>query len=998
MNRNVCLGWTLAGLLFLDLPAWAEVKPVQPSHLAGHGLLAGPATEVLPRGAIIHAQFYGLLPVVDGLEGILKAAAPFKLLPPDAQGLFESPHPLLMLAGAKWGGGPLDEEAIAERFGLAARETATISFYLGDPRRMFILTLPVARSEALAGLLTGLLQPREVGLADLGPGGATRIVPGKGPLAELYVVCSTDRAYLTGDRALALALHALPPAERMGRDDLLKRALTDPTSPHMTVVCDPRLVKPLVVQLQQLQTLGMVVLREQRQTLLKTLSAPQRQQVEHQLRAQFGVDSLEQMADYLEAAAHVTSRQLLDSVANRMLSFEGLCLSARLDSQFPELSLQIYSHDQQPATSTASIPLGEVVRALERIGSDYPDIVVSGRQQAPAANAGMKKWAGAMREEFAARGLKSTWFDQLVNLLAKSQTVKPMEARAPWTLTVRAPVDTQPSLAEAKTLTAYLQSLSLPLNRAVKVHPAMDTAFFEQSLREETEVLNSNRSAEVEFNRRTTGQEPWVDHVNRIRAPRPDAPVRRLVFESAWLTHRGWFGYDRHELINRRWYYARTVDDYLVYHQGGKGPDWLQDLPARPEAKLTPAVARLLDRLPPDVNHFEIHRTLQQLPPLVAWLGAMEDRIHADLQAYLDRAEEVAASAPSVEDAYLRLARLPMPESLYSLNRRPETGALYATLPGNLLFPRPKVVPLLQQVLADYSQVSHQVGGSLVYTRVTPGVWRVSLVQNTEAFTRLVSTVGNALAEAFLSSPEGHERLRAVLLTGQDARPENFEQIVVANPRWNFIPRPTPKREARPANVIPPRDPDTPAALIDLSAYYNGSLDATWHAGGLTNNTLAELPSGIQEFEGVRFDVRGVVQLQGRAAADQLSVTFPKAVAGIPVHRRAQKVHVLHACGWAAEPGTVIGHYVLHYANGERRERPIVYGQDLRDWWAVAEEGSQARVGWSGPNAANPGGPPKSIYLTSWDNPLPEVEVTHLDYTSTMSASAPFLIAITVED
>ena len=37
------------------------------------------------------------------------------------------------------------------------------------------------------------------------------------------------------------------------------------------------------------------------------------------------------------------------------------------------------------------------------------------------------------------------------------------------------------------------------------------------------------------------------------------------------------------------------------------------------------------------------------------------------------------------------------------------------------------------------------------------------------------------------------------------------------------------------------------------------------------------------------------------------------------------------------------------------------------------------------------------LYQRTWDNPLPEAEVTRLDFVSKMAKSAPFLIAITLE-
>jgi hypothetical protein len=406
-------------------------------------------------------------------------------------------------------------------------------------------------------------------------------------------------------------------------------------------------------------------------------------------------------------------------------------------------------------------------------------------------------------------------------------------------------------------------------------------------------------------------------------------------------------------------------------------------------------VAKLVERIPADVTGFRIQRSLQGLPAVVDWLGAIEERIHRDLAAYLGKAQRTVADAASPEEAQAQLARLPMPELLYSVNRRPDSGELYITLPGNLTFPRSRVIPLLQEVLSGYARKANEVGGSLSYARVSPGVYQVSVLQSTEAFALLLSSVGNAIAENYLASPDGQQRLQQAVWKQGDGNAEYFDQILVANPLWNFIPRPLPKSDAHPAKAVPSRADDTPSELVDLSAYYNGALDETWHAGGIANNTLTGLPKGMQEFEGIPFDVRGVVQLSGRSAEEQLTVRFPKAVEGIAVGRTAAKLAFLHACGWPAEPGTVIGKFLVHYANGESREIPIVYGEDLLDWWTAAPSDGGPRVAWNGPNAANPSGPPKSIYLTVWNNPRPDVEIRSVDYVSTMSESAPFLVALT---
>jgi hypothetical protein len=187
--------------------------------------------------------------------------------------------------------------------------------------------------------------------------------------------------------------------------------------------------------------------------------------------------------------------------------------------------------------------------------------------------------------------------------------------------------------------------------------------------------------------------------------------------------------------------------------------------------------------------------------------------------------------------------------------------------------------------------------------------------------------------------------------------------------------------------------------MVDLSKYYNAALNETWHKGGMSNNTLKDLPRGIQTFHGTSFDIRGIVQLSGQQAERELSVQFPEEVANITVQQKGQNVHFLHGCGWQSPEGTSIGAFVIHYRNGEILSIPIVYGADVQDWWMSEDftSGSKPNVVWTGKNHSAPDGPPIGVFKTTWVNPLPSIEIDHIDYQSAMMNSAPFLIAITVE-
>jgi hypothetical protein len=272
-------------------------------------------------------------------------------------------------------------------------------------------------------------------------------------------------------------------------------------------------------------------------------------------------------------------------------------------------------------------------------------------------------------------------------------------------------------------------------------------------------------------------------------------------------------------------------------------------------------------------------------------------------------------------------------------------------------------------------------------------------MQSTEALTTLTRTVGNALFENYLATQEQQIQLQRKISTPRDGDVTAFDEVVARNPQWAFIPQPQPKVAAKPGKKIPSRAMGTDKRMVDLSPYYNAALNETWHKGGMSNNTLKDLPRGIQTLDGTSFDIRGIVQLSGRQAEQELRVKFPKEITNIKVQQKGQKIYFLHGCGWMSSEGTTIGTYVIHYRNGQTRSIPIVYGVDVRDWWMNEDElsGSKPNVVWTGKNHSAPDGPPIGICKTTWDNPLPDVEIDHIDYQSSLMNSAPFLIAITLE-
>jgi outer membrane lipoprotein-sorting protein len=195
--------------------------------------------------------------------------------------------------------------------------------------------------------------------------------------------------------------------------------------------------------------------------------------------------------------------------------------------------------------------------------------------------------------------------------------------------------------------------------------------------------------------------------------------------------------------------------------------------------------------------------------------------------------------------------------------------------------------------------------------------------------------------------------------------------------------------------LIAPRPSRAGADQIDLTPHYNAPLTEPWHSA-LRDNDLSELPQGLQQFGDVWFDVRGVVQLAG-TAEPYLRHLYPHAARGIEVRRSFEQLHLLHATGWSALDATHVASVILHYADGEQRAIPILYGYDVRNWWPQPSEpplnSTGLRLAWQRPELP---GAPRRLFVSTWNNPRPDVPVLTLDYLSALALPAPFLVAVTV--
>jgi hypothetical protein len=201
---------------------------------------------------------------------------------------------------------------------------------------------------------------------------------------------------------------------------------------------------------------------------------------------------------------------------------------------------------------------------------------------------------------------------------------------------------------------------------------------------------------------------------------------------------------------------------------------------------------------------------------------------------------------------------------------------------------------------------------------------------------------------------------------------------------------------------------DETISTIDFDSLANRKLTDNLGSGA-DDNSLSEMPMGEQVLEGVKFKIGpGLIQL-----GSKLMDSFPEKVEGIKINHKFSKLHLLHATCFGGGPnqegdpghvkdGTLIGQYLVHFEDGSSEGIPIIYGEDVRDWWFVGGEPgpSRGKVVWTGDNGyATEIGAHLRLYASSWTNPKPDKKVVRIDYVSRKSETpaAPFCISMSVE-
>jgi len=187
--------------------------------------------------------------------------------------------------------------------------------------------------------------------------------------------------------------------------------------------------------------------------------------------------------------------------------------------------------------------------------------------------------------------------------------------------------------------------------------------------------------------------------------------------------------------------------------------------------------------------------------------------------------------------------------------------------------------------------------------------------------------------------------------------------------------------------------------------------DRGWFDGG---RDLAHLPVGKQDFCGVSYLIRdfrtsplpSCVMLAGLGARGQL----PSAVKGLKAGCKADVLFFLHAFNRTGEwhrqqpeqPPPVLFKYVVHYADGQTADVPVLFGEGADHWVSKEPSGlAAAALAWAAPFPGDKSGEQAAVYQFSWANPRPRVPIESIDMLYGPSGSqygTPALLAVTAAE
>ncbi len=761
----------------------------EPIVLQPTGLPSAETPEaVLPAGALFHLRINGARRLLGDASELVQAFIPEKTLPPPLRQALTEPNSLLGLIGALTVGTPLSVDQLVAISGVDPDRPISLSLYPGRPEQAFALTIPVVDLAAFSALMTHLMPQHQVERIKLDGKSIYRI---QVPNAHLFVTCADKMVSVCGSALLARQMLIAPPEARLDRSPFIMDTLQQYAQTNLVFVVDASPLKPMLPALRRFARIPDAAISKTRSDLFGELDDASRRQIDHQLRLRMGIRDIEQLADHVECLVTASYEVLFETLLGQATNFNGLAFSIDLTRDFQSIRFSAYSKSIVTDEEARPLPLAELNKIVSKLPGTHNAFVFS-RQRQPAQKPMilgnlLDRIGSKMRQ----KELPLAFYKAMQRAYDACRPEQSLESKVPWMLSakVRSPACQPPD--QYSSMQAFLTALgevdtAHPSLVKVQAIPHQPKGFLESHFEEQVGARNANDRSYRQWLGDLGAGQPFYLKDSRSSVQQLDRGVTKFTQETSYTTHWGLFGYNEHELINRRFTLAHNLDEYTLLYPGGRDPSVLVDFPPQP---MPVAIVRLLAKanVPRGTHNLEVLRFLHLANDAVDMLVSLETLIHRDLGSYLAKAEAIRDEEGTQEEVLRKLVALEMPLEVFQL-KIDSDDRLYLTTPVGLTYPRPKIIPEALVLLKDYRAAAESLGGSVVYQRAVDGQYDLVWVQSTEALATLVRTVGNNIVERYLSDAEGYAKLQRLALTPHDHE-QGSHPAILTNTLWEMLAR-----------------------------------------------------------------------------------------------------------------------------------------------------------------------------------------------------------------
>jgi ankyrin repeat protein len=780
-------------VLAVPIIAGAQQNNTQVPVLLSTGL---PATEtpeeILPNGAIVYLRANNLQVLVENIDKLLTTFVPEKALPPDLQPIFANPQPFIALFGMQAFGQPVEVSGLSNLIGIALDRPVSLAFYPMDPKKGFVLSVPISNPALVTGMVQGILAPETIEQGTIGNIGYYRVVPSDPDLPrELYIMTSEKAAFFCGSFNVAQMLVNSGNMGTLNTDPMITKGVGKYANHDLTLIVSPGLLKSQLPLIQQGAARALIPVFQQVREGVKQIPPAERLMIDSRLRLQFGIDGVDQLVDYAEAYSSGIYKVLLEKVVQVLTDLEGIALSVDFGEKFQKVSLMLFSQDIRSEDFTRSLPLDDIKQALNALPGDKGNVIAVGRAPETHASKLFTNILNAVEEELTNKGLPADGFSAYKEYYLAKQYQSPLESKVEWTLkTLLAPSE-KTDFNQFNTLGELLKYALDRLSSgaflvSMTLMPSVEEGLIETHFSDEARMITQNEQNYRKMREKLPFKQPFFDLTSKFQQKDLGENLTKLILEKIYTTRRGFFGYQQHELINRRIMFHQKKAGYEIMYDGGADEAFMKTLLDQTSHAVPEATIKLIEQTPSGANTLSLLRTLYLVSGVLDVLSGVEDVIHREMDAFLVKAQELVDAQGTEEfDAKLLEARLEIPLLMASLYLD-ENGKVYCMLPGGLHYPRPTVMPKVKELFKDFLAAASDVGGSASFITVQQGEFELSSVQSTEAMALLVKTVVNNFYEQYMSSPDGLERLQNILKHPADFQKVTAEPLFV-NPFWKTI-------------------------------------------------------------------------------------------------------------------------------------------------------------------------------------------------------------------